>query len=455
MSVHISIKELQEKTGIKFVSSGDVIKTPTKKSYKTLEIESESETHTYMKKLGIEYFDRLDYKIYPEGIGVKGVFTFADFLAYKEGRIVFVECLMDNNINVETIMRKSQLSEFGEMCFVIVGGSGYSDPWVNDCHEISSNMIEISTRTDILLYFYGHFKNDFEKKVSSLTPFPKVSFDIKRDESLRVKILFKIKRKTCDISLFFIIKPYRKDDELKYLQAILSRFSWMLLKRKDLRSRYKSRLYPSRTKIKINDIKSTTVASGEISNSQITINFRGSSGLEILRELLLFLKNMGLTAEYDENDFKVCEEKLSASEDPSVQKDADPIESNLYPTDQIVWILNHFFNNKPTRVSDFVKYLPENILFNINYWLRRGVELRHLERTDDGERRVKNRIYVATKQAIDKVEKSLNETHYTEIPGKSSYTMFQAYVKHKHYFPRKKYVESVSPKSFLTKKKPN
>lgn len=318
MNSYLTIKELRERAGIKFVSSDDVLKIPTGKSYKTLENENESKTHDYMRNYGIEYFKRLDYQIYPEGIGIEGIYTFVDFLAFKDDRIVFVECLMDNNITDETICRKSQLSAFGELCFVVVGGSGYNDPWVNDYHDIPQIMKDISKQTSVLTFYYGHWKNDFEKKISTMAlNFPRVSFDIKRNEPIRVKVLFDTKRKTCNLYLSFLSKAYLNEDEQNYMNEILRLFC-LTLSRKKIGVHFSGRWnLNSKSGIKYKDENSEIVGSVKIASSTGILQVKGRLGLEVIKELLNYLKQLNLQTDYDENDFENLKNKFTSSSSPA------------------------------------------------------------------------------------------------------------------------------------------
>jgi hypothetical protein len=67
---------------------------------------SESKSHRSAREEGIDFFCSAGYRIFPEGIGVRGTYTLADFLAVRGNRTVFVEVLSDTNVNPETLQKK-------------------------------------------------------------------------------------------------------------------------------------------------------------------------------------------------------------------------------------------------------------------------------------------------------------------------------------------------------------
>jgi len=157
MSKFLTIERLRKMTGIKLVSSAIPSFADSGQTYASLEQQTESKTHREMRTHAIAHFERLGYQIYPDGIGVEGVFTLADFVAFRRGRIVFVECLTDAKAATHDVERKMQLSEFGEVCFVVVGGHGCR--WENDSRKMPEVFQKLARETDVLTYYYGHSRS--------------------------------------------------------------------------------------------------------------------------------------------------------------------------------------------------------------------------------------------------------------------------------------------------------
>lgn len=85
----------------------------------------------------------------------------------------------------------------------------------------------------------------------------------------------------------------------------------------------------------------------------------------------------------------------------------DPIDSNLYLTDQIVWVLNCIFENKPTAYIDFRCYLPDQIVDNPSYWLKQAGDL--LVWHNAPCRSVAKRVFSARPEAIQQLRDKLAE----------------------------------------------
>lgn len=85
----------------------------------------------------------------------------------------------------------------------------------------------------------------------------------------------------------------------------------------------------------------------------------------------------------------------------------DPIDSNLYLTDQIVWVLNWIFENKPTAYIDFSCYLPDQIVDNPSYWLKQAGDL--LVWHNAPCRSVAKRVFTARPEAIQQLRDKLAE----------------------------------------------
>lgn len=155
----IGIKEAKKQTRINLVAADSI---PFEDStYAKREKETQSKAHANAVIEGIKLFRSLGYKIYPHAVGVKGVYTLADFLAVQGGRIIFVECLTDNNLKPDTIKRKKQLQEHGELCFICMTGSKSSDS-----AERVALKESLGSEFDVILYsvhgYYGGTIVDYD-----------------------------------------------------------------------------------------------------------------------------------------------------------------------------------------------------------------------------------------------------------------------------------------------------
>ena len=433
MSKFLTIEYLRKKTGIKLVSSAIPTFADSGQTYAALEQETESKTHREMRMHTITHFERLGYQIYPGGIGVEGVFTLADFLAFRDGRVVFVECLTDAKARTLDIERKMQLKPFGEVCFVVVGGHGC--PWENDSRKMPGVFQTLAREADVLTYHYGHWQNRFEKGIAHLTQFPRVYFEIGRSDQVRLGLAIRLMAKTADLCFELKTTPYRNEDGQGFLRDIARRLAWQVYDwRKFVTSAKFDMRSPSGEIFK--DKYGRLVAQICVKNGFGWLKVRGRKGLQVLEFFLTELRKSDLDVEVDQTALALTRKKLgTAVEKKPANRTAkpDPIKSNLYETCQIVWVLNHFFANHPTKVSEFVRYLPEAIISKLSYWLRRGLLCRDLKEVGTISRQIRERVYVATDSGIERVQRDLSEVRYGEIPGKGRpYKMisFVRYGKH-------------------------
>lgn len=109
----------------------------------------------------------------------------------------------------------------------------------------------------------------------------------------------------------------------------------------------------------------------------------------------------------------------------------EPIESNLYGTHQLAWVINHFFGNQPTAVRDFAPYLRPTMARNIRYWINRAAAFDEIEPVDVSSPRMMMRTYRANTTALRKIEQDLKTVHYGEIPWKDKIRAFTMYIKHR------------------------
>src|ERR1022692_2901583 len=93
--------------------------------------------------------------------------------------------------------------------------------------------------------------------------------------------------------------------------------------------------------------------------------FFGSTrrSLRILEHFLSELNRDKLIVRIDEKRLALVRQTLASLKEKRLtsRRKSAPIESNLHATDQIIWVLNQFFANRPTKVSDFAHYLPDAV----------------------------------------------------------------------------------------------
>ncbi len=93
----ITLETAKQITNLDLVSAREV-RSDDGHSYHDMETESESKSHRIAIDEAIGFFRSVGYQIFPEGVGIRGVYTLADFLAVRSNRTVFVEVISDGNI---------------------------------------------------------------------------------------------------------------------------------------------------------------------------------------------------------------------------------------------------------------------------------------------------------------------------------------------------------------------
>lgn len=211
----ITIERAREMTGLDLVSARDTESVPGR-TYHQMEEETESKSHQSAREEGIAFFRSIGYQIFPEGVGIKDTFTLADFLAVREGRTVFVEVLSDTNVKPETLQRKAQLQQHGELCFILFSGTSRSDE-----PTLLAAKRAIGSWADVLYcYLHGYRGNRIEhtKGVS-------VAFDTTRDNGIRLAVEFKwLGRRKVSVSTKFLTHMYKNplDTPISYCVHPLS-----------------------------------------------------------------------------------------------------------------------------------------------------------------------------------------------------------------------------------------
>ncbi len=196
----IGYDELQNRfPDIEFVN-GNELPYNEHHSYSEIEKQTESETHKKMRENSKNYFICAGFDICDQAIGVMNNYTLADFVAVKQDTIIFVECLTEDCTKQEIIDRKMNLLKYGQLCFVFIGGSGYSDYEVTDNYILPEIIDNIPDEIYIILYYYGHYRNYFQPQLNEYT---KILTKDNVEVSENNKIIFEIqpKRKYCHISM--------------------------------------------------------------------------------------------------------------------------------------------------------------------------------------------------------------------------------------------------------------
>jgi hypothetical protein len=88
-------------------------------TYSELERIAETNTHRDMKRLVVSRATATGFGVYPDGIGVQGVYTFADLLVADGRSIAFVECLTAHSATRQTVQKKMQLAHHAPLVFVV------------------------------------------------------------------------------------------------------------------------------------------------------------------------------------------------------------------------------------------------------------------------------------------------------------------------------------------------
>jgi len=169
-------------------------------SYHELEEKSESNSHRSAREHGILYFSAIGYDIFPEGVGVRGTYALADFLAIRDKRAVFVEVLSDANMLGQTIARKCELQSQGEVCFILFSGTKRSDE-----ANLRRTKRALESRADVIYCrLDGYGGNGIEEPSTA-----SIAFDTTRCHGVRVGVSFERSGRAVTASVRFITHLYR------------------------------------------------------------------------------------------------------------------------------------------------------------------------------------------------------------------------------------------------------
>ena len=162
-----SLKPIITKTGLDLVAAKDFKTTklvpkyarrafapPSSKiiarrmNYDKLQSHTQSDDHASMCEYAVNNYLDIGYRVYPNGVGLKQVRNaFVDFLAEKDGQVVFGESLTKKTIQqAGTLEKKLQFTKFGKMCFVISNS-------VIDLPQITLRLQTIAEANDVFVYY--------------------------------------------------------------------------------------------------------------------------------------------------------------------------------------------------------------------------------------------------------------------------------------------------------------
>src|ERR1035437_839826 len=198
----LNLGAARAKTGLDLVS-GDRIAFDGS-TYAKREKQTQSKVHARAQEEGVKLFRSLGYQIYPYAVGVRNVFTLADFLAIRGKRVVFVECLSDTNLSPETIERKRQLQEFGELCFIAMTGSKFADS-----DEPTKAKERIASEFDLIFFHVNPYHGD---RVVGHT-YQTIAWATTKAKGIKARYLLETSRRHCLLTLQIVTRiltnPFR------------------------------------------------------------------------------------------------------------------------------------------------------------------------------------------------------------------------------------------------------
>ena len=205
----IALDRARQLTGLDLISARETA-TGSGPSYHDLEEDSESPSHKSARDEGIRYFSSIGYYVFPEGVGVRGTYTFADFLAIRDCRIVFVEVLSDTNIKAKTLEKKAQLQAHGELCFILFSGTKRSEEAI-----LKAAKRAIESWADVLYcHLDGYAGNSIGYSYRA-----SVAYDSTRSRGIRVAVATEaMGKKKFLVSVKFLTHIYRNppDTSISY-----------------------------------------------------------------------------------------------------------------------------------------------------------------------------------------------------------------------------------------------
>jgi hypothetical protein len=194
----LTLAQARDITCLDLVAAAEVHRDQGK-SYHEMEQESESKSHDSAREEAIGFVASLGYRMFPEGVGIRGIYTLADFVATKPNRSVFVEVLSDTNVTLETLKRKAQLQQYGEICFVLFSGTKRS----NESSLLAAKR-QIESWADVLYCRLNGYSGNFLDRTYKAT----VAYDTTRQSGIKVALAFKRLGRKLIISAKFMTHIY-------------------------------------------------------------------------------------------------------------------------------------------------------------------------------------------------------------------------------------------------------
>ncbi len=195
----LSLDLARELTGLDLVAAREEISPFEGVSYHQMEEESASLSHQSARDQGIDFFCSIGYRVFPEGIGVRGIYALSDFLAIHGNRTVFVEVLSDTNIKPETLQRKAQLQQYGELCFILLAGTKRS----SEPNLLATKQL-IKSWADVLYCRLDHRGNRIDRTYNAT-----VVYDTTRNNGIRVALMFERSGRKLVVSARFLTHLYQ------------------------------------------------------------------------------------------------------------------------------------------------------------------------------------------------------------------------------------------------------
>ena len=201
-SPFVSLEQARELTRLDLVAARDVVNPFDGRSYQQMEEESESKSHQSARDQGIDFFCSIGFQVFPEGIGVHGTLTFADFLAIRGNRAVFVEVLTDTNVKAETWQRKAQLQQHGELCFILFLHTRRSDE-----PSLIAAKRSIESWADVLYCSFDRHGNRISPPYKTT-----VAYDTTRKNGIRVAVAFERSGRKLAVAATFLTHLYQNSE---------------------------------------------------------------------------------------------------------------------------------------------------------------------------------------------------------------------------------------------------
>lgn len=185
---------------------------PRTLDFDELQSRSESYDHRSILDCAIDHYLILGYKVYQGGVGVAGLYTFADFVAEQNRHLVFGESLTSVSLKkAGTLQRKLQLAQYGKLCFIVPSSA-------IQLHSITEDLQQISRKHAVLVYSdigLGLRENhiiDLDAYLffsKSATNLPRLTAQIERKASL-VKIAIQFSKIPASIKEIELKETWRK-----------------------------------------------------------------------------------------------------------------------------------------------------------------------------------------------------------------------------------------------------